>query len=174
MPILPIPSLAQLTQLGAAAESVGSAVSANITGFLQALTDQLSSGSESKPANAAAPGASQAGPVQSKSVAGGDLAVIQRQLEKLIQEFRLELQNVLLDGDTDSSTPFSVALDEFGRLRASDEHPDAQQINNLIEDNEPLAALFRAIEARYRLVSEDPDESADEGAVQPFSLKIGA
>lgn len=152
MAILPAASLSQIAQLGVAAETAGSYVAANVAGFLGALSETLAGVASSGDGNQAGHNSITVGQPQAESVGGADLAVLRRQLETLVATFRTQLHEVLAGGGIDSSQPFSVTLDESGLLHASKDHPDAQQIDNLIGGNSTLTDLFRAIQARGQLL----------------------
>lgn len=165
MAILPLSSLSQLAQLGAAVGMAGITVSANVADFLGALKDRLSSGLDSPDTKSSA---STAASADGASGIGADVAVLQQQINGLLDAFHMELQRLLGGSGLNAEPAVQLTMNDNGRLAVSGDHPHAQQIESLVGENPLLGKLFRAISARQSLLQQIRGESVSNG---PFVIQ---
>ena len=144
MVIPPIYALTQALHLAPVAGEVASAVTNTFSSLLRGSVGKSPEKSTSR--NVSAPHSPANGP-------NLNLSAVRQQNNSLINEFHLQVKQLLAGQGIDLSSGINLQLDEFGKIRVAGRHPDSQQIENLLASQPELADQLQFIAANSRLLN---------------------
>lgn len=144
MVIPPIHPLTQALLLSPVVGEVASVVTSTFSSLLRGSVGKSSENSTSR--NVSGPHSSANGPHL-------DLTAVRRQNDSLINEFHLQVQQLLAGQGIELSSGINLQLDELGRIRVAGRHPDTQQIEKLLATQPELADQLQFIAANSRLLN---------------------
>ncbi len=102
------------------------------------------------------------------------LDALRQDADGRLAELRRTLNQLLSDAGVDTTHEITLEDDGAGGIHVGGDHPDAQQIEDLLEENPDLAAKFKALQQSYQKLrsAEETTPSAPPAFGPTFVLKM--
>jgi len=162
-------SVSQAVQLGIAAHAVGSAASSAFSELLRSAADFLTNREETP--TATAPSSVKTGLQQTAQSNRSDVSVLSGQIESLLRQFHSRVKQLIAGNHAVlPDNGLTVSSGQDGQLAISGNGAD-QDLTGLLRFDDLLGSLFRALEARQRLLHSATSGTTANGSV-PFRLQV--